>query len=183
MGKRISYLVLVVGLALGYVAFEAYLLNNKLDGYSQFKSTELISTLPDTSFTKFPDKAEYNLYQNLQADTVYFIHFWATWCGPCEKEFPELVELTKKIATKKNVKFLFVAVNDEDKKIHKFINQFTGPNNFVVLLDNNFIHQSHFSTFKLPETYIFGADKALIKKFVGAQDWSSVDLASFLEKL
>src|SRR4051794_26142513 len=31
---------------------------------------------------------------------VVLIDFWATWCGPCVKKFPHLVELHKKYAGK-----------------------------------------------------------------------------------
>ena len=30
---------------------------------------------------------------DLQKGTVYFLNLWATWCGPCRKEMPELEKL------------------------------------------------------------------------------------------
>ena len=38
--------------------------------------------------------------KNIKAPFI-LINFWASWCGPCLKEFPELVELRKKISEEK----------------------------------------------------------------------------------
>jgi thiol-disulfide isomerase/thioredoxin len=35
-----------------------------------------------------------------QTGKVVLVDFWATWCGPCVKRFPHLVELDKKYAAK-----------------------------------------------------------------------------------
>ncbi len=38
------------------------------------------------------------------------VNYWATWCGPCRQEMPELVELQKKYQGK--VQFIGIAVDD-----------------------------------------------------------------------
>ncbi len=40
---------------------------------------------------------------------VVLVNFWATWCGPCKEELPDLVKLRKTLAGKP---FELVTVND-----------------------------------------------------------------------
>ena len=40
---------------------------------------------------------------------VTLINYWATWCGPCIEEFPQLISLTKGYADRDDFQFLSVA--------------------------------------------------------------------------
>ena len=45
-----------------------------------------------------------------------YVDIWATWCGPCKREIPHLVELEKEYH-KKNIVFLSISVDqDEDRE-------------------------------------------------------------------
>ncbi len=46
-----------------------------------------------------------------QKGAILLLNFWATWCGPCRREIPELNELVKKYAG--NDKVLFWAITKE----------------------------------------------------------------------
>ena len=48
---------------------------------------------------------------NKYTKELIIINFWATWCTPCIKEIPELVELEKKFADKVDVLFISVGLN------------------------------------------------------------------------
>ncbi len=49
--------------------------------------------------------------KKFEADSVYVVEFWATWCGPCIASMPHLSELQKSYADKK---VQLISVSDED---------------------------------------------------------------------
>lgn len=184
MTNRILILISFILVALGYVSYEAYQLDLKLNEYSQSKLNTVVSVLPDVSFKYFNDPSKnFELYKSSRDGNYLFIHFWATWCGPCEAEFPDLVKLTQQLKTNENIKFIFVAVNDQVKSVKKFLNKFKDQSNFHLVVDNESIFQNSFGSFKLPETFLFSPSGKLIKKFSGPQKWLSKEHVRILQEL
>src|SRR5215470_9214114 len=66
------------------------------------QSAPKIGTLKPADFNKFKDSAR---------GKVLVLNFWATWCGPCVAEFPELVALDEKYRDK-GVKLVGITADD-----------------------------------------------------------------------
>ena len=47
---------------------------------------------------------------------VVFVNFWATWCGPCQEEIPELIDMQNKYGSK-GFTVLGIAMDDEGKSV------------------------------------------------------------------
>lgn len=47
------------------------------------------------------------------------VNFWASWCGPCVEEMPELVKLSREYE-KKGVRFVGIGV-DSDQNVKNFL--------------------------------------------------------------
>ena len=60
---------------------------------------------------------------------VRLFNVWATWCGPCVKEFPELVATSRKFGLRD---FEFISISMDDPKNMDDVKQFLEKNNAVV---------------------------------------------------
>ena len=59
----------------------------------------------------------------IDGEYALVVHFWGTWCAPCEEEFPDLMNYLQKLRLRK-VRFLIVAVNDDLMKVNRFLARF-----------------------------------------------------------
>jgi thiol-disulfide isomerase/thioredoxin len=55
------------------------------------------------------------LIQNQGSDKLLLVNFWATWCGPCLEEFPELEKMVRMYA-ERQVDIVTVSVNSPDEQ-------------------------------------------------------------------
>ena len=55
---------------------------------------------------------------------LLLVNFWATWCAPCAREFPEL-EATYRMYRSRNLEFVSVSVNDPEERaaVVKFLQE------------------------------------------------------------
>jgi thiol-disulfide isomerase/thioredoxin len=80
---------------------------------------------------------EFEHFLHFHNDTVYVVHFWATWCVPCRKELPEFEKINLKYFDRK-VKVLLVSL-DFPAQIEKKLTPFLKNNHIsaeVLLLND-----------------------------------------------
>ena len=96
------------------------------------------------------DGTEFDLSQH--KGKVVVLDFWATWCGPCVRALPELMEATSSFP--KN-KVAFVAVNqgEKAKQIKKFLKQKKWES-LSVALDPKSVAGKRFKVEGIPQTVI-----------------------------
>ena len=136
--------------------------------------------IPDFSF-KTLDGAAHNIRD--YKDKIILLNFWATWCAPCVREFPNLLKTAE---NHPNDVVLIALSSDLDKAAitnfaEKFELDIQRPN-VLISLDEDNITQSTFQTFKLPETIIIDKNQNMRKKLIGA-DWDIEYLEKEIKKL
>lgn len=110
---------------------------------------------------------------------VVLLHFWATWCPPCQKELPEMDALAKQIAQKgssSKLDFLAVCVSDTQKSLEKYLkkNGFT----FRGGLDEDGNIAEVYGVEGIPASILISPDGKIEKMTVGMM--SRADLDSFV---
>ncbi len=141
----------------------------------------ILQKLPSFQLKEFQEDAVIssdNLFQG--GNKLAMVHFWGTWCAPCEVELPSFIELAKKFDSKK-VKVLLLAVNDDEEKMKKHLRRFGKlPKNILLAHDPKGKLLPLFGTVKVPETYLFNSRGKTLNKFTGPQDWSQ---ASYFDRV
>ena len=90
------------------------------------------------------------------------INFWASWCGPCRKEHPLLLEL------KKEKKLKLLGVNFKDKKDNAigFLNELGDPYDDLAKDELGKL-SVNFGIYGIPESILINKDLVILKKFIG----------------
>jgi thiol-disulfide isomerase/thioredoxin len=107
------------------------------------------------------------------------LNFWASWCAPCVEEMPSLVQLQKVMGNK--VTIFAVSVDSDEKAYQQFIRDHNVD--LLTVRDAKQASNTLYGTFKFPETYVIDKDGKILRKFIGAVDWTSPDIVDYLQKL
>ena len=95
------------------------------------------------------------------------INFWATWCGPCRKEMPDLIALSHEYASK-NVRFLGVAEDrgvDVADVVRTYVSEHNVP--YQNLLGNDEMDDAFGNPRAIPTTFIVDAGGNIVQTLVG----------------
>ncbi|MFG1500225.1 redoxin family protein [Halobacteriovorax sp. XZX-3] len=165
--SKVSIIFIIVAITLGYSIYH----KGKIDSYVDKSRDYILKSLPSVKLDNFADNSEVELQDLARNSNGLVVHFWGTWCAPCEAEFPEFVDFARKLE-EKNVKVVFMAVKDDDMKIKKFLKRFNDlPSNSIVIHDQAGISMSKLGVVKVPETFVFDSKLEHRIMFKGPQDW------------
>ncbi|RDH85959.1 MAG: alkyl hydroperoxide reductase [endosymbiont of Galathealinum brachiosum] len=109
-----------------------------------------------------------------------FLHFWASWCGPCREEMPVIQELADKM---KGEAFQIVMVNTAEDEDTVF--EFLGSINVDLnsLMDVDGLVTEVWKPRGLPTSFLINPKGEVKYQAIGGREWMSPVYIGFLKKL
>ncbi|MAU12395.1 MAG: hypothetical protein CL607_21405 [Anaerolineaceae bacterium] len=103
------------------------------------------------------------------------INFWASWCGPCRLEMPEMIRVYE---AHQAHDLVVLAINmsfqDDRDSVLDFVTEFGVP--FPVLLDDEgTITTEIYSVLGVPTTFFVKADGTILQEYIGAMSGELID--------
>jgi len=110
---------------------------------------------------------------------VIFINFWATWCGPCVGEMPEIQQFYDNFKNNENVVFLIVS-NEDKTVIQNFINKKSYTFPVYSSISNP---PKAFDSNSIPISFLISKKGKIVMRQVGVANWSGDKITEKITEL
>jgi cytochrome c biogenesis protein CcmG/thiol:disulfide interchange protein DsbE len=112
---------------------------------------------------------------------VTLLNVWATWCVPCKVEMPAMEKLYRDLGPQ-GFKIAAVSVDQGPPEEVQAFGQELGLS-FDLLQDRSARIQQTYQTTGVPESFLLNRDGIVVKRVIGAHDWSSPVNRALIERL
>ena len=116
-------------------------------------------------------------FAEFSKDNVVLINFWATWCGPCKRELPDLIALHSEYKDK-NVKILGISV-DRDADVLGLVHNFAVEANlsYPIVIDNGELERAFGGIRGIPTSFFVSKSGEIVRKMIGMQSKETLQAA------
>ena len=111
---------------------------------------------------------------------ISIVNIWATWCGPCKEEMPAMQRTFAELQSR-GFQILAVSIDEADGKDVREFTDGLGIT-FDILHDKGGRIQQVYQTTGVPESFLLDRDGTIIKRVIGAHDWSSPANRKLIER-
>ena len=112
---------------------------------------------------------------------VTLLHVWATWCGPCEKEFPEIEALQREFGPR-GLRIVAVSVDEgDDAAVRDFVTAKGAT--FEIGRDPAGSVRRLYQGIGVPESYLISSDGRLLVRQFGAIPEGAAAMREAIEKV
>ena len=127
-----------------------------------FLSKNIFSQLVEFESNLSSKKINVSIFdsKDLLKKEIKIVNFFATWCGPCKIEHPQLMELSS------SFRIYGIAKKDNPQNITKWLKSYGNPFDKIGL-DNDGISSIEWGVYGLPETFLINKDNKILYKHIG----------------
>ncbi len=109
-----------------------------------------------------------------------FLHFWASWCGPCRKEMPAIGKLSNVIKDD-NLRIIMVNTAEDEDTIFSFLAETSTE--LPAYMDRDGLVTEHWKPRGLPTTFLIDKKGFVRYQAIGGREWNTPTYVNFLNKL
>ena len=109
-----------------------------------------------------------------------FVHFWASWCGPCRKEMPTIQAMMEALQDNR-LEIIMVNTAETEDDVFSFLG-IVAPD-VIPLMDTDGAVTEAWQPRGLPATFLVDPEGRLRYRALGGREWDTPPYLDFLRKL
>ena len=155
--KKINYIIVSILFSFLFIILYFSLGNQRV-----YDTKDLIGKkISEVEINLFQSSGTINTKEFIKNEFT-IINFWASWCGPCRKEHPNLVRLSRI----KNLKIIGINFKDDKENANSFLKENGNP--YHILTEHKDGKKSvNFGVYGIPETILIDSELKILKKYIG----------------
>jgi thiol-disulfide isomerase/thioredoxin len=104
---------------------------------------------------------------------VVLVNFWGSYCGPCIKEMPKIVETYQKFAPQGYETIAVAVRRDSPERVEQFAASRALP--FRVAFDRSGELAREFGNVRVtPTSFLIDREGRVLRRYVGEHDWAGL---------
>ncbi len=109
-----------------------------------------------------------------------FLHFWASWCGPCRKEMPVIQKLADAMQ-ESDFQIVMVNTAEDEDTVFEFLATIDVELNSLMDVDGQVTEV--WKPRGLPTTFLINPEGEVKYQAIGGREWDNTKYIDFLKKL
>lgn len=109
-----------------------------------------------------------------------FVHFWASWCGPCRKEMPKIQAIMDQFE-KSSLEFVIINTSESEDTVFSFLASIDMDINPLMDRDGRVTEQ--WQPRGLPSTFFIDPKGRIQYLALGGRPWDTDEYLHFLKRL
>ena len=174
----IAAIIVVVGAIVLFPTTEATAKGPKLVGQMQnFQLADRLITRPDISW--FDRNGRPIELADFEGKVILF-NYWASWCGPCQRELPGIDRVQVKLGGD-NFEVVALNIDREGKPIALKFARRLRLKNLKLYLDPKSVTARSLGLRAMPTTYMFDRKGNLLGRLEGGAEWDTPEALALIQ--